>query len=112
MPPPIVPPSPLAVLLALLIAGVIWFRVGTKPHSVTLNWQETPSLPTARIVGYNVYRGRISGGQYARLATSVPKPPYEDRLVKSGETYFYVVTAVDEGGRESRFSAEIKLKIP
>jgi fibronectin type 3 domain-containing protein len=102
----------LAAMLALAIAGLIWFRVGTKPHSVTLNWQESPSVVTARVVGYNVYRSRTSGGQYAKLAARVPRPPYEDRLVNSGETYFYVVTAVDEAGHESRFSAEIKLKIP
>jgi fibronectin type 3 domain-containing protein len=98
--------------LVLLIVGLIWFRVGTKPHSVTLNWQESPSAPSAKIVGYNLYRSRTSGGQYARLATGVPRPPYEDRLVSSGETYFYVVTAVDEIGREGGLSAEIKLKIP
>ena len=102
----------LATLLALLIAGLLWFRVGTKLHSVTLNWQESPSAPTAKVVGYNVYRSRTSGGQYARLATRIPKPAYEDRLVNSGETYFYVLTAVDETGRESRLSAEIKLNIP
>ena len=102
----------LATLLVLLIAGLIWFHGGSKPHSVTLNWQESPNTPNATVMGYNVYRGKMSGGQYARLATRVPRPPYEDRLVNSGETYFYVVTAVDEAGRESRFSAEIELKIP
>jgi len=102
----------LATLLVLLIAGLIWFRAGTKPHSVTLTWQESLSTPASRVVAYNVYRSRTSGGNYARLATRVPGPPYEDRLVSSGETYFYVVTAVDEAGRESRYSKKIELKIP
>jgi len=102
----------LATLLALLIAGLIWFRAGTKDHSVTLTWDESPSTPASRVVGYNVYRSRTSGGRYAKLGPRIPKPPYEDRLVSSGETYFYVVTAVDESGRESKFSSELQMKIP
>ena len=39
-------------------------------------------------------------------------PPYEDRLVNSGRTYVYVVTAVDHTGRESRFSKEVSAEIP
>ena len=102
----------LATLLVLLIAGTIWFRAGTSGHNVTLNWQGVASTPNSRVVGYNVYRSRTPDGQYARLATRAPRPPYEDRLVSSGETYFYAVTAVDEAGRESRFSEKIKLTIP
>jgi fibronectin type 3 domain-containing protein len=66
----------------------------------------------ASIVGYNVYRSTTSGGQYVKLASRVSGPPYDDRLVVSGRTYFYVVTAVDQAGRESRFSGEVRIPIP
>jgi fibronectin type 3 domain-containing protein len=39
-------------------------------------------------------------------------PRYEDGLVGSGRTYFYVVTAIDQAGRESRFSNEARASIP
>ena len=47
-----------------------------------------------------------------KLASRVPGPPYEDSSVRSGHTYFYVVTALDQAGRESKFSQQIQAKIP
>jgi len=64
------------------------------------------------VVGYNVYRSTTSGRQLVKIATRVPGPPYEDRLVVSGRTYFYVVTALDQAGRESRFSTEVRATLP
>jgi hypothetical protein len=42
-----------------------------------------------------VYRSTTSGGPFVKIASQVPGPPYEDRLLGSGRTYFYVVTALD-----------------
>ncbi len=47
-----------------------------------------------------------SGRQFAKIASRVAAPPYEDGLVVSGRTYFYVVAALEQAGRESRFSAK------
>ena len=80
-------------------------------HSVTLMW-EAPAAPGVSVVGYNVYRSTTSGKQFVKIASRVPGPPYEDRLVVSGHTYFYVVTALDQAGHESRFSGEIRATIP
>lgn len=82
------------------------------PHWVTLTWEAPPAAPGVSVVGYNVYRSTTSGMQFVRLASHVPRPPYEDRLVVSGRTYFYVVTALDQVGRESRFSGEVRATIP
>ncbi len=101
----------LLMSVVLLTTGLIWLRSGAGRHSVTLNWKESPSTPTARVVGYNVYRS-ATGAEYARIASRVSRPPYEDRSVKSGETYFYVVTAVDQIGRESKYSAETRVRVP
>ena len=100
------------VLLAFLVltSGLGCHR--KVQHSVTLNWQ--PSKPSAgvRVVGYNVYRRVKEEGGFARLATQVPGPPYEDHLVTSGRTYVYAVTAVDQSGRESRLSEQVQATIP
>lgn len=82
------------------------------PHSVTLMWK-TPNLPPkVSLVGYNVYRWKTKDSRYLKIATQVLGPPYEDRQVVSGETYFYAVTAVDQKGRESRLSENIQVRIP
>lgn len=83
-----------------------------QPHSVTLTWQAPPAVVGVSVVGYNVYRSTTSGAQFVKIASRVAGPPYEDRLVNSGRTYFYVVTALDQAGRESRFSGEIRAVIP
>lgn len=83
-----------------------------RPHSVTLTWQAPRAVPGSTIVSYNLYRSTTPGGPYVKLASGIREPKYEDRLVNSGRTYFYVATAVDQAGRESRFSDETRAVIP
>ena len=59
-------------------------------HSVTLNWVASTS---PGVTSYNVYRGSVSKGPYTKLA-SVPVLNYTDLSVKSGERWYYVVSAV------------------
>ena len=78
-------------------------------HSVSLSWVAS----TSTVVGYNVYRGTISGGPYA-LLNSTPDAAlsYTDTAVTAGQTYYYVVTAVDSNGVESIVSNEVSATIP
>lgn len=101
----------LLALCTLLCIGLACCHKAT-PHSVTLTWDVPPAAPGVSVVGYNVYRSTTSGNQFVKIASRVPAPPYEDRLVGSGRTYFYVVTALDQVGRESRFSGEVRATIP
>jgi hypothetical protein len=79
------------------------------PHSVTLNW--APSVST--VVGYNVYRGSVSGGPYTRLNPSTDSlTSYTDHGVSGGQTYYYVVTAIDASSIESGFSNQVSVTIP
>jgi len=64
------------------------------------------------MAAYNIYRSTTSGSGYVKLGSGVSGPPFEDRLVTSGRTYYYVVTAVDSKGRESQFSREVRAVIP
>ena len=78
-------------------------------HSVSLHWTASPSTVT----GYNVYRGSTSGGPYARVNPVLNAgTSYVDSGVQSGATYYYVSTAVNSGGTESKYSGETQVVIP
>jgi hypothetical protein len=79
-------------------------------HSVTLSWAASG---TTGVVGYNVYRSTVSGGPYGRIT---PAPDgsrsYTDTAVSAGQSYFYVVTAVEGNGTESTYSNQAMAAIP
>ena len=83
---------------------------GAGQHSVTLSWAASSS---SGVVGYNVYRSSVSGGPYARI-TSGPDASlsYTDSAVTAGQSYFYVVTAVEGNGAESTYSNQANAVIP
>jgi len=79
-------------------------------HSVTLNWTASYS---PNIAGYNIYRASVSGGPYTRLNTSlVNGTSFADTAVQSGQSYYYVATAVDTSGTESSYSNETPANLP
>lgn len=78
-------------------------------HSVALSWDAS----TSQVVGYNVYRGTASGGPYTKLTPSATTTTvYTDSSVQSGQTYYYVTTAVDSGNVESTYSNQATAAIP
>ena len=83
--------------------------VAAVAHSVELVW----SQGTSSVVGFNVYRGSTNGGPYTKL-TSSPQSSmtYTDYDVTAGQTYYYVVTAVDANGMESDKSSQVVAVIP
>ena len=86
--------------------------IGIAPlaHSVALSWNASTST---NVVGYNVYRGTVSGGPYAQINSALNASTNDtDTTVQSGRTYYYVVTAVDSNGSESAFSNQVQAVIP
>ena len=78
-------------------------------HTVTLTWQ----AGSPNTAGYNVYRGTVSGGPYARINMALQAATsYVDNTVQAGNTYFYAVTSVDSSGMESAFSNQVTAAIP
>ncbi len=76
-------------------------------HSVSLSWS-----PSSSVVGYNVYRGTVSG-VYSKINTSLDSnTTYTDTTVVSGATYYYAATSVNSSGKESSYSAAVKAVIP
>jgi len=64
-------------------------------------------------VGYNVYRGGVSGGAYSQINSALETTAaYTDTTVVAGQTYYYVTTAVDGSGVESAYSNASESVIP
>jgi len=64
-------------------------------------------------VGYNIYRGTVSGGPYSQINTALDTTTSDtDNNVAAGQTYYYVVTAVDSSGTESTYSNQTTAVIP
>lgn len=78
-------------------------------HSVDLSWVASSS---SNVQGYNVYRAGISGGPYAAVVSANSGTTFVDGSVQSGQTYYYVVTAVDTSGTESAYSNQVQAAIP
>jgi len=75
---------------------------GVTAHSVSMNWTASTS---SNIAGYNVYRGAAAAGPFSKVdATPIAGTSYTDTTVQPGQTYYYVVTAVDSSNNESLHS--------
>ncbi len=82
-----------------------------QAHSVGLGW----TASTSSVIGYNVYSSLVSGGPYVKLnPTPMAATTYTDTTVQSGQTYYYVTTAVGStsSASESGFSSQASAVIP
>ena len=99
-------------VIALSGAGVS-SRVSPPPataHAVALRWDASTS---SGVVGYNVYRATLPSAAYAILSSSpISGLNYTDEAVAAGQTYTYVVTAVNSSGEESPHSQSVSAVIP
>ena len=83
--------------------------VAPTQHSVSLSWTDSGS----GIVGYNVYRGSISGGPYAKINSALDSTTtYTDTSVLAGHTYYYVTTSVNGSGMQSGYSNQAQAVVP
>jgi len=77
-------------------------------HIVDLSW-----TVAADAVGYNIYRSTTSGGVYTMINTSLDATTaYTDSTVVSGQTYYYVATAVNASSEESGYSKPTQAVVP
>jgi len=77
--------------------------------TVQLTWNASSSV----VAGYRVYRSTTSGSLYSPLfSTPLNALTYNDATVTSGDTYYYVVTAVDSNGVESLYSNQATANVP
>jgi hypothetical protein len=100
----------ISVLSDAVNANIAISLQGTGGHSVVLSWVPGDSTP---VFFYNVYRASVSGGPYTLLnSLPITTTQFVDTTVQAGQTYFYVVTAVNINVIESIYSAEISATIP
>jgi hypothetical protein len=84
--------------------------VTTPAHSATLSWNAST---TSDVVGYLVERADQSGGPYTILSSApISALTFTDSTVLAGQTYFYVVVAVNVTGQTSAPSNEASVTIP
>jgi len=79
--------------------------MGVTMHNLQVSWDASSSP----VVGYFVYSSSQSGGPYTLLNASPSPllPPSFPVSVQGGQTWYFVVTAVDAGGIESVPSNEV-----
>jgi fibronectin type 3 domain-containing protein len=83
--------------------------VAPVQHQVTLSWDSS----TSSVMGYNVYRGTAAGGPYTKInSTTNAGTVYTDSAVVTGQTYYYLTTAVSSEGMESTYSNQVAATIP
>lgn len=100
-----------ALLLVAVFVAACGSGGGAPSHYVDLQWDPSPS---PGVIGYNVYRGTISGGPYTKLNSSfITELTYTDEDVQAGQTYYYVATAIaSDGVTESPYSNEASAFVP
>jgi hypothetical protein len=61
----------------------------------------------------SVYRGTAASGSYSMINPSLDgTAAYTDPTVVSGQTYYYVATALNSAGQESAYSAPVQAVVP
>ena len=65
------------------------------------------------MTGYNIYRSDDGGKTFTKLnRLPVAKTEYNDRAVRRGVSYIYLVKSVDNKGAESGPSNKIRVRVP
>lgn len=78
-------------------------------RSVVLKWEES----LTSVSGYNVYRSSDEGGSYTKLEESpITTATYTDTGLAAGQTYVYLIRAVDTNNVESDDSEQITVSVP
>jgi len=80
--------------------------IAASPAGIELAWDEIAGDPT--LYGYDVRRSGVPGGPYATLALVAGTASYLDTAVDEGQTYYYVVRAVDTSFNRSADSDEVQ----
>jgi fibronectin type 3 domain-containing protein len=84
--------------------------IAAPQHRVNLNWAPSTS---SGVAGYYVYRGPQQGGPYNPINSALdPNTTYTDNSVQAGQTYYYVVTAINSAGLQSGYSNQVQAVIP
>jgi hypothetical protein len=96
----------------ILATGIVDLRPPSAPNGLTVTDEGNGevSLSWNAVSGaasYNLYRSPLSGGGWVRVnASALTATNFTDTGLRNGQTYYYVVTAIDNHGNESDYSNE------
>jgi Abnormal spindle-like microcephaly-assoc'd, ASPM-SPD-2-Hydin len=91
-----------------LIISLSGTGVALTSHAAILSWVSAAS----DVIGYRIYRSTASTA-FALLSVGVQSTTnYADLAVSAGQTYSYVVTAIDSDNFESIYSNQVTVVIP
>lgn len=95
----------------VVVQRVVNAALGSTCRTVVLNWGASPS---SGVAGYRVMRGTVSGGPYTLVNTTalVTGTTFRDSTVAGGQTYYYVVAAVDGSNNQSANSNQVQVAVP
>jgi hypothetical protein len=99
------PSATLAAPTGLEARSQVSASLFSSVKTVYLNWQANREP----VAGYHVFRAGQSHGPYLRLTGQpVDRTSFADTLLLPDQNYFYVLSAVNELGRESNYSEEVR----
>lgn len=91
-----------------LIISLSGTGVALTSHAAILSWVSA----TSDVIGYRIYRSTASTA-FALLNAGIQSTTnYADLAVSAGQTYSYVVTAIDSDNSESVYSNQVTVVIP
>ncbi len=73
-------------------------------ESIQLDWTANNE---SDIAGYTIFRTSSSGSSYNTIARNISTTSFVDNSVTMGETYYYVINAVDKSLNKSEYSNEV-----
>ena len=104
--------TPFQTFVSQVIGGVLGAcSPATGYHTVALSWVAS----TTSGAKYNIYRAVTSGGyNYTTPLNSAPVSgtSFMDCTIALGQTYYYVIRAVDSNGNQSANSSETVVAVP
>jgi fibronectin type 3 domain-containing protein len=106
----------LMVLIAVVAGIIFWRSYGSAnaTGSATLSWNQNKE---ADLASYKVYYGTsprtadCPPGGYAKNQNTGKNTQYTILNLSPGQTYYFSVTSINTGGKESCFSPEMKKTI-
>lgn len=103
---PLAQPAPTPSVFNLL--QVQHLKLTTEGSSVFLAWD---TLPSADLVGYNLYYGTISGKYLQKRSVDKNSTTMTIRALPEGVTYYFAVRGVNAQNTETDFSQEVGISV-
>ncbi len=87
----------------LMVKYVVYKSLFNSIRNIYLSWDRVEGA-----TGYNVYRTTLSHLNYQKInVTPILNNYFEDKNLRTGISYYYVVSALDSSGNESNYSQEV-----